>query len=129
MAIQFSNGSVIVNNVPVAIMPNSLKIVDGSGEIKVRAMSAGGGAIETVHTEDVESKIGKISFELAVTDENRAISRLWKANIGSNVIVVVQEGLNPIVLQTASMVNDPEWEATADGKASIEFQGNPTAFV
>ena len=125
MPIGFSNPSVAINNVPVAIIPNSFKFNDGGGEIKVRAMSAGGGSITTVHTEDATTKMGKFSFELAVTAANRSLALTWKSNIGANVCMAIDPNLPPIVMQNMSMTNDPEWDASADGKAKIEFSGDP----
>ena len=123
--IAFSNGAVIVNNVSIAVLPNSIKITKGKGDRKVRAMQIGGGAVETVHTEDISTKIGKVSFELAVTDSNISLIESWQNIIGGNMVMIVQEGVNPIVLQNASVTNDPELDASADGKATVEFQGDP----
>jgi hypothetical protein len=125
MSIGFSNAGVTVNNIPISILPNSLKITHGAGEINTRSMQAGGGAVEMVHTEKTDTKKGKIVFEVAVTDANQSLAAIWKALIGANVIVAIQLGMKPVVLQEASMINDPEWEASADGKASIEFEGAP----
>lgn len=123
--IGYSVPSVFVNNVPISIVPNSAKFTLGKGAVKVRAASNGGGASVSVHTEDAESKIGKIKFALYVKPENIALSSAWKSLIGANAVQFIQAGQVPISLQNASQVNDPDWEATADGKVEIEFEGDP----
>lgn len=128
--IGFSNPTILINNVPVSIMPNSFKFTDGKGDVKVRAMSAGGNSVVTIHTQDTSTKVGKVEFELGVTAQNRQIASNWKDNIGGNLIQAIQNGIPmPIIFQNCSMTNDPSWEATADGKCKIEFMGDPAIGV
>jgi hypothetical protein len=128
--IGFSNPQVVINNVVWSILPNSFKFTDGKGDIKVRALAAGGNSVVTVHTQDKATQIGKIEFEVAVTAANRTAASALKDNIGGNVIQATQVGIpTPIIFQNCSMVNDPQWEATADGKAKLEFMGDPAVGV
>jgi hypothetical protein len=130
MSRALSNPTTYVDNVPVAIVPNSFKFKLGKGTVKVRAASVGGGSVESVHTEDAEAKIGMIKFSLYVTGDNIASVNTWKssATIGGHVVQGIDSVTNkPIVLQSASMVNDPDFEASADGKVEVEFEGNPIA--
>lgn len=121
----FSNPSVVINNVPIAIMPDSFEFEDGAGVINVRAMSAGGGLIQTVHTEDLKTKMGKVKFELAVTLQNRQLISSWKDNIGANVIVAIDNLGNQVVGSNMSLTIEPNYKASADGKVAVEFSGDP----
>ena len=114
---------IAVNNVPIGIVPNSYKYKLGKGETKVRAASSGGGAVETVHTEDAEGKIGMMSWEMYVTEETEELVAGWKQNTGLNFVSAQQPGSAPRSMGTASMTNDPDFEASADGVVEISFEG------
>lgn len=116
---------VSVNNTPIAIIPNSLKIKLGKGEINVRSASTGNSGVEIVTTENAEDKVSMISFDMFVTPETISSIHNWKSVIGGNVVQAQQLGQNPIAISQASMTNDPDLEASADGKATIEFKGAP----
>ncbi len=114
-----------VNNTPIGIVPNSFKFTLGKGEINVRAVSTGGGASESVHTEDAEMKIGKMSWEMYNTSETQEFISGWKSNIGTNFVSGQQPGTPPLSGGSMSMVNDPDFEASADGVVAVEFEGDP----
>jgi hypothetical protein len=116
--------SIFVNNEPVSIVPNSFKFKLGAGETNVRAASVGGGASVSIHSENAESKYGEMKFELFTTTDNIARVNSWKLNVGANAVQAIQKNQVPVSLQNASMVNDPEIEATADGKMAVEFKGD-----
>lgn len=116
---------ITVNNLPLGIVPNSFKYQLGKGVTNVRSASTGGGGAQSVHSEDAEARVGKIKFALYVTPENEALAKLWKANTGLNFVAANQNGLKPVSGSNMSMENDPEWEATADGKVEMEFGGDP----
>lgn len=116
---------IVVDDVPIGIVPNSYKSTRGKGEIKVRAESTGGGSSRSVHTEDAESKIGKMSWDMYNTDENKTFFVQWKSQIGSNTITASQPGMKPEAGQSMSLVNDPDWEGSPDGVVTFEFEGDP----
>lgn len=116
---------IAVNNIPIEIVPNSFKFVMGKGETNVRSASAGGGASRSIHTENAETKIGKMSWEMYVTDDNIELISGWKANIGTNFVSAQQPVTNPKSGGSMSMVNDPDFEASADGVVAVEFEGDP----
>jgi hypothetical protein len=120
-----SVATILVNDIPTDIVPNSFEYEPGFGEITVRSTSFGGGASGTVHTEDAEGKVGMVKFQLYVTDLSRANVRLWKSGVGVNRISAIQVGAAPIVLNGASMTNNPSFAATADGTVEVEFKGDP----
>lgn len=114
-----------VNNAPILIVPNSFKSVLGKGETKVRAASSGGGGVQSIHTEDAEGKIGKMSWEMYNTPDNQKSINSWKENLGQNFISAAQSGISPLSGQHMSMINDPDFEGSADGKVIVEFCGDP----
>lgn len=118
--------SILVNNVPIDIVPNSFEYEVGYGEINVRSASVGGGSSTTIHTEDAENKIGMCKFQLFITDTSRAAIAGWKLLIAGNVISAVQNGASPFVLNGASMTNNPTFAASADGTVEVEFKGDAT---
>lgn len=118
---------IVVNDVPIGIVPNSYTSVRGKGTITVRAESAGGGAAKSVHTENAEDKVGKMKFDVYNTDENKALFVKLKAGIGSNTITASQDGMKPESGQNMSLVNDPDWEGSPDGVVTFEFEGDPLA--
>ena len=116
--------SINVNNITYSIVPNSFSYEPGYGEINVRSASAGGGISESIHTEDAETKIGMMKWEMYVTDLSRAAVASWKKLTALNFIAATQTGSAALSLSFASMSNNPTFEATADGKVEVEFRGD-----
>ena len=116
---------IVVNDVPIGIVPNSYKSTRGKGEINVRSESSGGGSSKSIHTENAETKIGKMSWDMYNTDENKAFFVQWKSQVGSNTIIASQSGMKPEAGQNMSLVNDPDWEGSSDGVVTFEFEGDP----
>lgn len=125
--------AVIVNNETWAIVPNSFKYNGGEGETKVRAASGGGGTVESVHTVDAESKIGKCSFDVYLTPDLDSKIRTLKNQTGQNNVQWVQRisggGNMTRSMSRLSLVNDIDREASSDGVVSLEFAGDPMAGV
>jgi hypothetical protein len=115
---------ITVNNNPIRIVPNSYKFTLGRGEVNVRSGSTGGGSSEPIHTEDAEAKIGMMSWDMYVEAETLQLVEDVKANLGQNVIQAQQSGQKPQTMTLASLTNDPEFEASADGVVSLEFSGS-----
>lgn len=126
-----SNPAVRVNDQTIAIVPNSFNPTLGGGEVSVRAASSGGNSIETVHSSNAETKISKWMFEVHPTADNVKAIQEWQQNIGSNTVAAIEtlaDGSSlSLSLTTASLVNDPELNMSADGTISLEFQGAQTA--
>lgn len=124
--IALSVPTVLVNDIPIAIVPNSFEFEPGYGEINVRSASVGGGSSTSIHTEDAEGKIGMCKFQAFVTDESRGVIALVKQRVGTNVVSAVQANGIPIILNGASMTNNPTFAASADGTVELEFKGDAT---
>ena len=129
MAVAIANPTIRFNDETISVVPNSVMVKMGFGETNVRAASAGGNSIETVHTSNAETKISGVNFDIYNTPELIRKFAAWKANIGGNTVQVI--GNLPsgdafsVSLSTASITNDPEFELSADGVTSIETMGDP----
>lgn len=122
--------SIIVNNEPIRIVPNTFTYDGGEGEINVRSASGGGRISETVHSSNAETLIGKCSFEMFLTTDLDSRIADWKENIGNNIIQAIQRPLGggdavTLSWDGMSLTNNVERAASADGTVPLEFQGNP----
>ena len=124
-----SSPGVIVNNEPWAIVPNSLKYDKGEGEINVRTASSGGGSVESVHSENAETKIGWCSFDVFLKAGTDAKITTVKGNVGANSVEIIQRSPSgssiTLSLNNASCTDAVERDATADGVTSLMFKGDP----
>ena len=124
-----SNPTVVVNNETIYIVPNSLKYDGGEGEINVRAASAGGGSVESIHSVNAESKISKVSFDVFLKDDLDGKIATWKSRAGANSIEFTQAtGLTGYVSRSfdkMSLTNLVERNASADGVVTLEWAGDP----
>lgn len=120
-----STPSLIINNLPVGIVPNSLKYTEGLGEQSMRTQSAGGGSVQVVYSTNAESFMSKISFQLINTAENMELAKRWKTNLNQNAISVIDQ-YTAFTRNFANMAltNDYELELGADGVISLEFMGD-----
>lgn len=124
-----STPQVNINNVNIAIVPNSLKYDGGEGEVNVRTASAGGNSVESVHTSNAESKIGKVMMDVYLDTQLDGFIAGWKAGIGENSISFSERFENGTAVTRSfdrmSLVNNVERNASADGVTSLEFEGDP----
>ena len=119
--------AVIINNKTLAIVPGSLVYEDGHPEINVRALSSGGGKVESVHTINAENAVSMVKFKLALTDDLDELGAKWKRQVGENVIFFVEKiGQVSVkrVFEGMSFTNKPEKNPSADGSAEFEFKGD-----
>lgn len=127
MGFQISDPSVVINNEPVFVMPNTTVYMEGFGEQEVRNQSAGNGVIDQVYSNNVETQIGMVKLSLASTVENINSARSWKANLNQNSITVtgVAPDGNNLTRNFAAMAltNDYEVNLTSDGVLELEFKG------
>ena len=120
--------AVRINNETWGIIPNTLVYNAGEGEIKVEAISIGGGKSETVHGQDITTAIGMVKFDVATTDDLDAKIRELKQAIAENGVSFLEKIGSQIVKRTftgMSLANSVERAVGSDGKTSLEFQGDP----
>lgn len=129
MSIALANASVVINNEPVAIVPNSLKFTEGKGEQNMRAASSGGGAVEQVFSSNVETNFSMVSFELYNDIDSIETARAWKTLTNQNSVNVSGTTPNGKTLSRsfsqAAILNDYEVELGSDTTFEIEFKSNP----
>tara|TARA_R110000851_G_scaffold134568_1_gene269871 strand:- start:779 stop:1168 length:390 start_codon:yes stop_codon:yes gene_type:complete len=127
MANALSNPTVEINDETIAIVPNSLTYKRGAGDVTVRTQSAGGDSVESVITEDAETKISNVKFSLLLTDKNLDFVRTWQGSRfdGGNTIKLSQRGsTQPLSFANMQVVSDPEYSVGADGSVEVEFMGD-----
>lgn len=128
MPTALANPSVVVNNEPVAVVPNSVKFTEGDGEQTMRAASIGGGGVEQVYSDNIETKISNIMFSIFNTVDSINLARAWKKNRNSNVIVVV--GTTPDgetlrrTFNRAALLGDYEVPLGSDTQLDLEFKSD-----
>jgi hypothetical protein len=116
--------TIVIDNRHITFKPNTVKLKLGKGEIKVSALSGGAGFIETVHSEDVSTKINELTAMIANRPESAELVRQWKERIGLIKITISQNDYS-ISLRNCSLTNDPEFTFKPDSEVEIKFQGDP----
>lgn len=127
MTSQISDPSVVVNNVAISVVPNSVSFTEGFGEQNVLVQSAGNGVLEQVFSNDVETNVGMVKFSMRSTPRNIEIARQWKANRNQNVVAVtatLPDGQLTRTFTGAVLTSDYEVNLSADGEIEIEFKTN-----
>lgn len=124
MSEQLANAAVTVNNVPVAITPNSLTFTEGLGEQTIRAASVGGAEVEQVFSQNIESNFSKVSFDMPATVDNIELAREWKVNGNANLVQIAgrtAEGRVTRTFSKAALLNDYDIPLGSDTNITIEF--------
>ena len=126
--IQLADAALIANDESVGVNANSIKFTEGLGERKMRAVSVGGGKVEQIYANDVESAFSKLTFELPTTPENIELVKRWAANQNQNVFQIA--GTTPDggeltrTFTQAAVTNDYEVEIGSEGNISVEVMSN-----
>ena len=132
MSVVIANPQVIINNIPIAIKPNSVSFTEGFGEQILRAASAGGKSVVQVLADNVEDNFSDFKVSLDNTIENIELARVWKSQPGINGIIctgTVTDGTSTAnfrrVFNKASLVNNYEVPLGADVSLDLEFKSDP----
>lgn len=128
MGVQVADAAVQVNNNTVSIIPNTLAFTEGLGEQTIRAASAGGGQVEQVYANNIESNFSMVKFELPATAENIALAREWKTALNQNTVQIAGRTVEGRVTRTftqAALLSDYEVALGSDTNIAIEFKANP----
>ncbi len=121
-SIALANPTIIINNLGVAIVPNSTNYTEGFGEQNQRAQSSGGGNVDVVFSNNVETNLSKVNFSVYPTEENIALLRSFKTNENRNAISITSDGFSRTV-NSAALINDFEVGLGADTTVDVEFMG------
>jgi hypothetical protein len=128
MSIVISSPSVIVNNEPVAIVPNSVAYTEGKGEQNIRAASVGGGSVEQVFSQNVETNFSMVKFEIFNDANSIELARLWKTNLNRNVVQIAGKAPDGSTLQrtfqNAAILNDFEVSLGSETTIELEFKSD-----
>jgi hypothetical protein len=124
MANALSNPTVVVNNLATPIVPNSFTFTEGLGEQTVRTQSSGGGSVQTVFSNNVETNKSMVKFSLYNTAENIDLIKLWKQNADVNAISVTGEGLSRS-FSGAALISNYEVNLGSDTTIDVEFESKP----
>jgi hypothetical protein len=121
MAITLANPTILVNNLSTPIVANSFSYTEGKGEQTVRVQSAGGGSVQTVLSNNVETNLSMVKFSMFPTAENIATILSWKNNGNANVISASGAGLTRS-FTNATLINDYEINLGSDTQIDLEFK-------
>lgn len=108
----------------IKIIPNSCK-AELPGEVKSRAVSAGGGSYDIVHGYDVESVVCKVTFDVANTGEMAELVQDYAARaqrIDVSTLKIVEDTLQ-LAYDRMVLANKVEIGYEAEGTISLEFMG------
>ena len=124
MANALSNPTVVINNLATPIVPNSFTFTEGLGEQTIRTQSSGGGSVQTVFSNNVETNKSMVKFSLFNTAANIDLIKTWKQNADANAISVTGEGLNRS-FSGAALISNYEVNLGSDTTIDVEFEGQP----
>ena len=128
MATQLANATVLINNQAFAIVPNTLVFTEGQGEQTIKAASTGGGGVEQIYTDDVETKFSMVKFELFATVDGIEDTKSIKSQLNNNVVQIfgnTPEGSITRTFTKAALLTDPEKALGTDTTIPVEFKSNP----
>lgn len=121
---KISDATVIVDNIVMAYVPNSLTYKEGLGEQKIRIQTGGGGAVQQVLSDDITTKHAMVKFDVEPTAENINNMRAIKANMDGHVITISAAGFTRTITG-ALLTSDYEVKLGAEDVFTVEFIGNP----
>lgn len=125
MPIQLSDATFIVNDEVVLTIPNSISFTEGLGEQNMKAGSIGGGAVEAIYSNDLQSAFSMVKADVPSTPENIDLARKWKLNRNNNVVQIVGETLEGTVTRTfarAALTTNYEIGIGSESAITIEFK-------
>lgn len=122
MATAISTATIVLNNIPVDIVPNSFMYVDGSPESSMRATSSGGGSIGYVYSENIEGSLPTFKFSLYPTPESLALIDTLKQNRDQNAASATDRITGfTASFSNAALTSRPERNLSFDGQIDLEF--------
>ncbi len=125
--IQVTNASIVVGNDNIGITPNSAEFDEGRGEQTLRPVSVGGGKVELVYAENLETNIGMVKFSMPSTIENIALALSWKTNKNRNVVTIAGDTDDGDLTRTytqAALTANYKVPLGTEADIEVEFMGN-----
>ena len=127
MSDRFTNPTVQVNNDAVAITPNTWDGDEGLGEQTIETASLGGGRVQQIYSDNVETAFGSFKFSLPATPPNIALVKSWKVKRNTNTVIVTGSNASGTVRRSysqAAILNNYKVPASTDGKIDLEWGAN-----
>lgn len=128
MATQLADALVMVNDDPVPVTPNSVMYTEGLGEQTIRAASVGGGQVEQIFANNIESNFASVTFDMPAIVDNITRAREWKTNANQNVVQIAGQTPDGTITRTftqAAILNNYEVALGSDTNITVEFKANP----
>jgi len=126
--IALADPSVVINNEPFAVVPNSVKFTEGAGEQTMRAASIGGGSVQQVYSNNIETNFSKVTLEVYNDIDTINDLRAIKKNMNSNAIIVTGKTPDGKTLRRtfnkAALLTDYEVQLGSDTTIELEFSSN-----
>ncbi len=120
-----TNPALVINNVPITYIPNTLKYKEGIGDVTVKTQTAGGRSIDIITSYDITTARSMVSFDMASTLVNVEQARQWKIRSTTGQFNAIRltdaQGFSRSFRQ-ATMTSDPEVGLGNDGTLSISFE-------
>lgn len=124
--IQISAPQITVNNVSVAIVPNTFSYTEGQGEQTMKTASAGGGEVVPVYADNAETKISQCKFSIFADASLIALALSWKQNRNANVIAAVDtQSPWQRTFQQAALLNDYDVKTGVEGMLELAWKSLP----
>lgn len=120
-----ADATLVINNITVPVVPNSIKYKEGGGEQTMRAQSAGGGSVQSVYSKNIESNLSFLGFSIYNTPENIELARGWKNLENANAATLSGAGGFRRAFNGMALTNDYEVNLGADTTIDIEMMGDP----
>lgn len=113
--------TIIVNNDIANFQPNSPEIDPGTGEKKAEAFARGEGQVELVVAIDNATRIGRVKFSMANTQQSREQAISWSKSLTNLIKVVYQSG--KVYLFENMVLNSPKLPGGSEANIELEFMG------
>ena len=128
MASALAEATVMVNDSVIGIVPNTLEFDEGLGEQKILPVSTGGGKVEQVYANDLQSNFSEVKFQMRTTVANVNAVKGWKENANRNVINIAAEDADgkdlTRVFTQATVADNYKVQIQTEGVIDVSFQAN-----
>lgn len=117
--------SLVINGIPIPIMPNTLEIIRGKGTTQVKARSYGT-VTESVFEKDQTEAISHLKFSVEPVDDMLDLINQFQ-DFGPTLDVQVYDVTTGFSgsIKTAVICNDPSNNLGADKTIDVEIKGDP----
>lgn len=122
---RLADATLIINNVAVFVVPNSISFDEGLGEQSVDPQSAGGGVVQGVYSDNVEGKKSSLKFSVFNTPEAIELAKDWKLLQNANAATLSAPGGFSRAFNNMAVTNNYEVNLGADTNIDIEMMGDP----